>query len=306
MPHAADRLAAAINRSGSPVCVGLDPVFDKLPDAVRAAHLEPIAAIKEFSLGVLRALAGPPGANTPLAPAIKFQSACYERYGAPGVAALESCIAAARELNLIVVLDAKRGDIGISAEHYAASAFSRMHADWLTVSPYLGPDTLEPYLSSAANPNSARGIFVLVRTSNPGSDAFQSQQLADGRTIAELMADAVAKLGQSGPGTTGTSGLTNVGAVVGATKASDAAALRRRMPNTILLIPGYGAQGGAAADIQAMLRPNRDRAIPGTSGVLVTASRSVIYAFTPTQTDWQTAVATAAANLADEIRTIIA
>ena len=305
MVHAADRLAAAINRSGSPVCVGLDPVLDKLPDIVRAAHLEPVAAIKDFSLSVLRALAGPPNAPAPLAPAVKFQSACYERYGSPGVAALETCIAAARELNLIVVLDAKRGDIGISAEHYAASAFGRMHADWLTVSPYLGPDTLEPYLTAAANPNSARGIFVLVRTSNPGSDAFQGQQLADGRTIAALMADAVAKLGQSGPGTLGTSGLSNVGAVVGATKASDAAALRDRMPNAVLLIPGYGAQGGTAADIQAMLRPNFDRANPGTSGVLVTASRSVIYAFTPAQTDWQAAVAAAATKLAGEIRTII-
>lgn len=301
MLHAADRLAAAIDRSGSPVCVGLDPVFEKLPARVTAAHLEPVEAIREFSLGILRALVPTAGA-APLAPAVKFQSACYERYGAPGVAALESCIAAARDLGLVVVLDAKRGDIGISAEHYAAAAFSRCHADWLTVSPYLGPDTLEPYLTGT-NANSSRGIFVLVRTSNPRSDAFQSQQLADGRTVAEMMADAVAALGRE---RLGTDGLCNVGAVVGATKASDAAALRARMPASFMLIPGYGAQGGTAADIRAMLRTARTASRPGTAGVLVTASRSIIYAFSPDAADWTAAVTTAARSLADEIRAVVA
>jgi len=294
-------LAAAIDRCGSPVCVGLDPVLDKLPAVVRAGHSEPVEAIRAFSLGVIRAVAGQ-------VPAIKFQSACYERYGAPGLSVLEHGIAVARELGLVAILDAKRGDIGISAEHYAAAAFGRMHADWLTVSPYLGPDTLEPYLAERYA-TAGKGIFVLVRTSNPGSDLFQTLPMADGRSVAHMMADAVDAAGSR---SIGVSGLSTVGAVVGATKPDDAARLRARMPNAIFLVPGYGAQGGTAADIVALVRAGSGSV--GTRGVLVTASRSVIYAFSEQQggqlekigaaDGWMVAVADSASTLASEIAMI--
>src|SRR5262249_2518895 len=133
-------------------------------------------------------------------------------------------------------------------------------ADALTVSGYLGPDTIEPFLKPG------HGAFVLVRTSNPGSDAVQSLPLADGRTIAEMMADHVAALGAT---RRGKRGLSDVGAVVGATKAADAASLRKRMPDQIFLVPGYGAQGGRLDDVRPMLRPGARW--PGDSGVLVTA-----------------------------------
>lgn len=283
-----DRLAAALDRAGAAACVGLDPVLDKLPAAVRDEHGgDPVAAIAAFSRGVLRAIRG-------VVPVVKFQSACYERYHGPGFDLLHHLIAEARAAGLIVVLDAKRGDIGVTAEHYAASAFGgagkRPHADALTVSGYLGPDTLEPFLTGGA------GLFVLVRTSNPGSDAVQSLRLADGRTVAEMMADTVASLGAPRKGERG---LSDVGAVVGATKAADGRALRARMPDQVFLVPGYGAQGGTLDDVRGLIR--HGARTPGDCGVLVTASRSVIYAAAPAASDWEGAIHAAANGFVAEI-----
>jgi orotidine-5'-phosphate decarboxylase len=289
----ADRLADALDRAGSPACVGLDPVVDRLPAAVREVCADAPGAIGEFCRGVLAACRG-------RIAAIKFQSACFERHGAAGVAVLENLVRAARAMGLVVVLDAKRGDIGLTAEHYAHAAFGgepgqpESGADAVTVSGYLGPDTVEPFLRPG------RGVFVLVRTSNPGSDAVQSARLADGRTVAEMMADHVAALGAS---RVGGRGLSDVGAVVGATKAADALALRRRMPDQVFLVPGYGTQGGGLEDVRRMVRPGARS--PGEAGVLVTASRSIIYAFDPADRDWCAAVGAAAARFAEELRSIV-
>lgn len=277
-----DLLLNEIDRKGAPVCVGLDPVFEKLPAHVRARHNQPTAAIGEFTRSVLDAVA-------PSVPAVKFQAACFERHGSAGVGVLELACRHARDLGLIVVLDAKRGDIGISAEHYAASA-AHAQAHAITVSGYLGPETLEPFTTAGL------GLFVLVRTSNPGSDAVQSLKLDDGRTVAAMMADHVARLGAR---FMGSRGLSSVGAVVGATKASDGRMLRERMPDQIFLIPGYGAQGGTADDIRALLGPR-------SPGVLVTASRSIIYAFDAASSEWSADVARASRALAAEIRAVVA
>ena len=274
--HPADRLIDAVVRCNAPVCVGLDPVIDRMPASLAARS--PASAIEAFSLAVIGACAGH-------VPAVKLQSACYERYGADGVAALKSSMDAARAHGLVAILDAKRGDIGISASHYAASA-AAMRADWITASGYMGPDTITPFLDAGL------GTFVLVRTSNGGSDALQSLNLADGRTVAEAVADMVEDLGATRCGTHGRS---QVGAVVGATKPADAAALRARMPRTMMLVPGYGAQGGTLTDIAPLF---------GESGhdAIVTASRSVIYAFDAGDSDWASAVARAAESFAREIR----
>ena len=276
--HFSDRLSGRIARVGSAVCVGLDPVLNRLPQAVRAEHWEAPAAIESFSRGVIDAVGG-------VAAAVKPQSACFERYGSKGVAALERVCAHARALGLVVVLDAKRGDIGISAEHYAASAI-HLGADAITVNAYLGTETVEPYLLAGL------GVFALVRTSNPGSDEIQSAVLGDGRSVGELVGDRVARLGAS---RVGSCGLSDVGAVVGATKSGDAAALRERMPDQVFLIPGFGAQGGTADDVRAMCRPGEPAE---TAGVLATASRSVIYA---DGADWKQAVADAVASFAREV-----
>ncbi len=287
--HFSDRLAAAIDRAGSPACVGLDPVLERLPDAVKGLSADAATKLGRFCAPVLDAVA-------PFVPAVKFQSACFERYGPAGVDVLQRLVSATVARGLIVILDAKRGDIGVTAEHYAHAAFvGDSAADALTVSGYLGPDTVEPFMRPG------RGVFVLVRTSNPGSDAVQSQRLADGRTVAEMMADQVAALGAS---RRGTRGLSDVGAVVAATKPGDGPALRARMPDATFLVPGYGAQGGTAADIRGMLRPGARSA--GDAGVLVTASRSVIYAFEPGDPDWPAGIVRAARQFASELRTVIA
>jgi orotidine-5'-phosphate decarboxylase len=274
--HPADRLIDAIARCGAPVCVGIDPVLERMPGPLSGRS--PASAIEAFSVSVIRACA-------PHVPAVKLQSACFERFGSDGMSALSVAMAAAREHGLVAILDAKRGDIGISASHYAAAAAS-MRADWVTVSGYMGPDTVTPFLDAGL------GTFVLVRTSNPGSDAVQSLTLADGRTISEAMADMVEELGSLRCGTHGRS---QVGAVVGATKPADGAALRARMRRSIMLVPGYGAQGGTLADIRPLF---------GESGhdAIVTASRSVIYAFGVGDAEWQSAIARAAEALAREIR----
>ncbi|MBX3357934.1 MAG: orotidine-5'-phosphate decarboxylase [Phycisphaeraceae bacterium] len=284
--HFSDRLAAALDRVGSPACVGLDPVLEKLPLALRPAPTgpaDPVEVLRAYGLAVLDAIA-------PSVAVVKLQSACFERYHAPGLNVLTALIHRARDLGLIVVLDAKRGDIGISADHYAAASTSA-GADAITINGYLGPDTIDPFLAPG------HGAFVLVRTSNPGSDAVQSQRLVDGRTVAEMMGDLVAGLGAS---RTGSRGLSDLGAVVGATKAADGRALRARMPNQVFLVPGYGAQGGTLNDCRALLRPGRRS--PGDAGVLITASRSVIYAFDPTDPGWAASVAAAANTFAAELR----
>lgn len=286
-----DALVEAIERAGSPICVGLDPVLEKLPESVRAEHWEPTKAIEAFCTGVVDAVAG-------VAPVVKLQSACFERYGAAGVRVLEHVAAHARSRGVLVLLDAKRGDIGISAEHYAAAAVG-LHADAITVSGYMGPSTIEPYLRLGL------GVFVLVRTSNPDSDVVQGAALRDGRSVAGMMGEMVAEVGKGWMGVGGL-GLSSVGAVVGATKAADGRMLRAAMPEQVFLVPGYGAQGGTAEDVRALVRPGARGA--GEAGVLVTASRSVIYpqgGAGGQAGDWQTDVREAARRLVTEIGGIV-
>lgn len=293
--HAADRLLNAIESKRTPVCVGIDPVIEKMPDAIlEAAKNEgdtdldaPTRAaicFGTFCSGLLEAVA-------PHVPCVKFQSACFERYGHSLVFVLRVLIAQARSLGMQVILDAKRGDIGLTAEHYAAGVFDAESsdfdpsADWLTINSYLGEDGITPFLRPG------HGAFALVRTSNPGGDAIQNLVLQDGRTVAHAVAEIVARIGSTHVGQRGYSSL---GAVVGATKREDARALRQIMPQQVFLVPGYGAQGGGIDDVLPCFKSD------GT-GAIVTASRSVIYAFKPDDPNWAQSVGDAAAKFADEI-----
>lgn len=280
-----DRLLERTQAVGSPVCVGLDPVLGKIPAELRAKHGSEVDAAEAFCLGVIEATA-------PSAAAFKPQSACFERLGAPGIAAMGRVIAAARNVGVPVVLDAKRGDIGISAAHYA-EAVRGLGADAVTVNAYLGLGTVMPYLEAGL------GVFVLVRTSNPDSDEVQSERLASGETVAERLAGLVRTLGS---GFIGTRGMSAAGAVVGLTKAADGARLRELMPEQVFLVPGYGAQGGGAADLVPML--TRDAGVPGR-GVLVNASRSVIYAEAKAGEAWRDAVARAAREMHADLRAVV-
>ncbi len=293
MEHFSDRLLNAIGHKGSPACVGIDPVHERLPAELRRRIDGPrsaLAAISEFCSVVLDAVAD-------AVPAVKFQSACFERYRDEGVETLSGLIADAADLGLIAILDAKRGDIGLSAEHYARGIFEpwidrdelapRLAVpDAVTINGYFGADGIEPFCRDG------RGAFVLVRTSNPGGDEIQQARLESGETVAEHVAGVVDRLAREHMGMLGYSDL---GAVVGATKRSEIASLRALMPRCIFLVPGYGAQGGGAEDVRACFNPDG-------RGAIITASRSVIFAYEKeADRPWADAVADAAHRFAQEI-----
>lgn len=273
--HPADRLCEAIDNVGVPLCVGIDPVESMLPHALQG--LEPIEAFRTFCIGIIDVV-------KTHAAAVKFQSACFERLGSHGVTLLGALRQHAADAGLQVILDAKRGDIGISSAHYASAATADGPCDWITVNPYLGVDCIEPFLEAGL------GVFGLVRTSNPSGDAIQQQLLKDGRTVSESIADLLHALGEQH---IGTSGWSNLGAVVGATKTDEAMVLRQRMPHQIFLMPGIGAQGAKPEDVASCIADGH--------GALVPASRSIIYASSD-GVDWQEAIENAAVSLANELR----
>ena len=298
--HFADKFYEAAAAKGAPVCVGIDPVFSKMPKRLTGGAERPdddqhaAEVFVKYTVALLEAVA-------PYAPIVKPQLACFERYHAAGFEAYHNIVQAAQGLGIMVLADAKRGDIGISSEHYANGILgSPDGADAMTVSPYLGMDGVEPFVKLAAA--EGKGIFALVRTSNPGSDGIQSHALADGRTVAQMVADEVFTFGRSEPGYVGDCGYSLLGAVVGATKSSDAKDLRERMSEQIFLVPGFGAQGGTADDVRACF--NED----GT-GAIITASRSVIYAYMngdgSQQDDWKSAIAAGAKDLNEQIAAIL-
>jgi orotidine-5'-phosphate decarboxylase len=208
--------------------------------------------------------------------AVKLQVACFERLGAPGWAALSEVHERARERGLLVIADAKRGDIDVSASAYAQAFFGEtptpfgavggLGSDAVTVNPLLGADSLAPFVTAAREHGA--GVFVLVRTSNPGAADVQELALADGGSVSDRVAALVAQLGAS---SVGAGGLADVGAVVGATAPERLERLRALMPAAVFLLPGIGAQGGRVEDLAAAFAP-------GPAGGLITASRGIVRA----------------------------
>lgn len=282
--HAADRLAEAVRRAKNPICLGLDPRAESLPTAYRAGGDAPEAVAAAFASWGRRVLELARGR----VPVVKPQSAFFEALGPPGVAALHALLADARDMGFVTILDAKRGDIASTAAAYADAAFRVAGADFLTVNPYLGRDAVEPFLAAARELE--RGIFVLVRTSNPGSGLFQNLS-CDGRPLYEHVADAVAAWSAE---SVGASGYGDTGAVVGATHPAELAALRERLPNVWLLVPGYGAQGGAAADVRPALRPDG-------LGAVINSSRGLTFPYKPDDANWEAAVTRAIERMAAEL-----
>ena len=289
----ADRLAGAVEQKGSQLVVGLDPVLDLLPLELRGnAHVgrPPAAeAVARFCSGIVDAVA-------PYVVAVKPQLAFFEALGSDGIAAFERVVAYARAAGLLVVVDGKRGDIGSTARAYAdaylepAGARSPI-ADALTVNTYLGRDSLEPFV--AACRRRGRGLFCLVKTSNAGSIDIQDLALSDGRPLWHQVALLVRELGEE---LVGDCGLSSIGAVVGATHPRAIGEARRLLPQAILLLPGVGAQGATPADIARAFTS-------GPASALVTASRSVLYAYRDSGDDWRRAAAAEAARLSREVWT---
>ena len=266
-PSFGARVHARMRLVRSSVCLGIDPRPSQHPlthperldhDSQRVA-----AAVVDFYRAVLE------GAHARLA-CVKPQAAFFEALGLPGLEALATLIADARAYELPVILDAKRGDIGSTAEAYAVAYLGDAgpwDADALTVSPYLGPDTLEPFVARATA--SGRAVYALVATSNPGAATWQDLPTPDGRLVHEHVADHLQALARR-HGRYGA-----VGAVVGATRGERLAALRARMTDVLLLVPGFGAQGASPADVTAAFDSQG-------MGAVVNASRSLVPAASAT------------------------
>jgi orotidine-5'-phosphate decarboxylase len=301
-----DRLNQAVLQKNSRLMVGLDPILDLFPSEIWGMReggferAEAADAIALFLIGILDAIAD-------LAVAVKPQVAFFERLGAPGFAALEKVVKAAKARDLIVVCDCKRGDIGSTAVAYAdyylgpqwagVSAES-LEADAVTVNPYLGVDSLEPFVSHIP---AGRGVFVLAKTSNPGSADLQDRLVTeDGSTqpVYGIVAALAGTLAERFP--VGELGYYPIGLVVGATFPRQAVELRRRFPRLPFLIPGIGAQGGKTADVRECFD---DRGL----GAVINASRSILFAYRENdrRSHWKDAARLAAAALKDEINVAI-
>jgi orotidine-5'-phosphate decarboxylase len=272
----ADRLIESIRAKGNPCVVGLDPRIDLMPDFIKSGRGEPTrevirTIITDFHELVVNAVAD-------LVPAVKPQLAFFEQYGSAGVQAFENTVAFARERGLLVIADGKRNDISSTAEAYAAAFLGEsdilghkqrvFDADAATVTPYLGRDSLVPFVDTCAK--YSKGLFVVLKTSNPGSHDFQDQPVAaTGRPLYELIAATVDDLGRE---LVGESGYSSIGAVIGATFPEDGRKLRALMRRAIVLVPGYGAQGGSAESAAACF--NNDGL-----GAVVSSSRGITYKY---------------------------
>ncbi len=311
MKHFADHLLDAISRKKAPVCVGLDPRLDWVPEEFFAVAFEQHgrneaavrAAVRAFCIDVIDLV-------EPFCPAIKPQAAFFEALGPAGLTDFAAVCEHARAKHLLVIADVKRGDIGSTAEAYAQSLFGgaqtrgielpALSVDCATVNPYLGADGVTPFVEAASK--AGGGLFVLARTSNPGSAQFQELALAQGGTVVEQVAQ---RINEWGAASLGASGYSNVGAVVGATHAQAARLMRRLMPRALFLVPGYGAQGGSLEIIRSCF--NADG-----RGAIVNSSRGVMHAYAQGPLKdygvgrWREAVVEAARALQTEISRLVA
>jgi len=269
-------LLERIDALRNPTVVGLDPTLEMIPAYLREEKFAELGKTPEavaemflaFNEGIMKAVQG-------IVPAVKPQIAFYERYGLAGLAAYEKTCAMAQKMGFVVIGDIKRGDIGSTAAAYAAhiggteiggERFDLWHEDYVTVNPYLGVDGIKPFVDECNRHN--KGIFVLVKTSNPSSSQLQDL-LVDGKPVYLHMAALVEEWGQEAMGEKGYS---RVGAVIGATHREQGAAARAAMPHTFFLVPGYGAQGGTAEDIRGFF--DKDG-----RGCIVNSSRGIIAAW---------------------------
>lgn len=272
-----DELIAGIRKKEAPIVVGLDPqlgfipefilkkAFDECGETLEAAG----AAIFEFNRGIIDAVAD-------LVPATKPQVAMYEQFGIPGIIAFKKTVDYCHEKGLVVIGDVKRGDIGSTSSAYArahvgkisvgSNTFAPFNEDFATVNPYLGSDGVIPFIDVIKEND--KGIFVLVKTSNPSSGEFQDR-LIDGRPLYEIVGE---KVNEWGADTIGSNGYSEAGAVVGATYPEIGAKLRKIMPHAYILVPGYGAQGGRGKDLAHFF--NEDGL-----GAIVNSSRGIIAAW---------------------------
>ncbi len=277
--HFADRLCTAVKSKKTSLVVGLDPVYSRLPEAIKNHRdmndefdaAAAVDAIFDFCTQTMRIVA-------PMVPAVKINIAFFEKYLWEGVETYYSLISEADNLGLEIIGDIKRCDIGHTAAAYAAAHLQNpelvgledtLAPDAITINGYTGTDGIEPFADMAAQ--QGKGVFVLVRSSNPSAAAVQDFTDADGQTMYERIAEIVGQIANEAE-RIGSSGYSNVGMIVGGTTTEVTAALRQKYDKVWFLVPGYGSQGASAADCVRFCKPD------GT-GALINASRSIIYAY---------------------------
>jgi len=276
MREVINQLVEKIKKTGAPIVVGLDPMLNYIPEQVqRQAFAEYGETLEGAAEAVWQFNKEIVDKTYDLIPAVKPQIAMYEQFGIPGLAAFKKTVDYCKEKGLIVIGDIKRGDIGSTSAAYAAGHIGRVQVgsksyvpfdeDFVTVNPYLGSDGVNPFLDVCKKEK--KGIFVLVKTSNPSSGEFQDRQI-DGRPLYELVGEKVAAWGEEVMG----DAYSYVGAVVGATYPEMGRTLRKIMPKAYILVPGYGAQGGKGADLVPFF--NEDGL-----GAIVNSSRGIIAAY---------------------------
>jgi len=312
--HFADKLLDAIEGKQTPVVVGLDPVYERMPKQIREiAARSPQASLSERSAAAVEFCQSIIDIVADLVPAVKLQSAYFEMCGPSGLEALYRVADYAHQQGLIVIADVKRGDIGSTAKAYASTYLEEVYIgqgkdekavtiDAITVNPYFGTDGVEPFIT-AARENGA-GIFVVVRTSNPSAGEFQDFKDASGRRLFQFVAER-ANAWANLPECVGESGYSLLGAVVPATYPEDAKLLRAIMPNSIFLVPGYGAQGATADDAAAAFHEDG-------WGAVVTSARGIIYAWERPEYEhlgemnWEQAVEVAVRDMRKDIASALA
>ena len=278
-----NKLITKIKATGAPIVVGLDPQLSFLPPKLlerafseQGETLEAAAdAIYAFNEGIVQAVAD-------LVPAVKPQIAMYEQYGIPGLIAYKKTIDLCHEKGLVVIGDVKRGDIGSTSGSYAAAhlgtvkvgekEYAPFDEDFATVNPYLGTDGVKPFVDVCRSHD--KGIFVLVKTSNPSSGEFQDREIS-GRPLYELVGEKVREWGEA---SVDASGWSNVGAVVGATYPEQGKVLRKLLPKNFILVPGYGAQGGKGSDLVHFFDEDGLGAIVNSSRGIIAAWKQEAYA----------------------------
>lgn len=304
-----NKLMGKISDMKAPVVVGLDPKLGFVPDFIKQASFDKYGetlkgaseAIWQFNKGIIDEIKD-------VVPAVKPQVAMYEQFGLPGMEAYQRTVDYCHENGLIVIGDVKRGDIGSTSEAYAvghlgkvqigSSSVSAFNEDFATVNPYLGTDGIKPFVDVCKAEK--KGIFILVKTSNPSSGEFQDR-LIDGKPLYEHVADKVNEWGADAMG----DNYSYVGAVVGATYPEMGSQLRKLMPKALILVPGYGAQGGTADDLAGFFNSDGLGAIVNSSRGIIAAYKKEEYAAKFSEKDYAKASYQAAVDMVEDIRRVL-
>lgn len=306
MENAMDKLINRIKELNNPTVIGLDPRYDMIPESIRNKYEKntegACSAILEFNKGLIDSVCD-------IIPAVKPQIAFYEMFGDIGIKVFNETCKYAKSKNMVVIADAKRGDIGSTAEGYSNAFLGKtpledekisiFDVDFVTVNPYLGTDGIKPFIDDCKA--HGKGIFILVKTSNKSSGELQDLKLEDGKKVYEKVADLVSSWGEE---LVGEYGYSSVGAVVGATYPIQIEELREIMPNTFFLIPGYGAQGGKAEDIALGFKDGIGGIVNSSRG-LMCAYKSDRWKDKYTEKEYKEATRAEAIRMRDELNTEI-